>query len=61
MPEATAPLVAVALSAIILFAVGAYKALTLVGSWWSSGLQMLVIGMASALAGYAIGVVLGAR
>jgi len=58
---AAAAIVAVVVSAAVLFGVGVYKAVTLVGSWWASGLQMLVIGMASALAGYAIGVLLGAR
>jgi VIT1/CCC1 family predicted Fe2+/Mn2+ transporter len=61
LPEAAAPAVASILCAIILFGVGAYKAVTLVGSWWKSGLQMLIIGMASALAGYLIGIALGAR
>jgi VIT1/CCC1 family predicted Fe2+/Mn2+ transporter len=56
-----AALIALISSAAVLFGVGVYKAVTLVGSWWRSGLQMLVIGMASALAGYAIGVLLGAR
>jgi VIT1/CCC1 family predicted Fe2+/Mn2+ transporter len=41
--------------AAVLFAVGAYKALTLVGDWRVSGLQMLLIGMVSAAAGYLIG------
>jgi len=61
IPTGTAALVAAVVSAAVLFGVGVYKALTLVGRWWASGLQMLVIGMASALAGYAIGVLLGAR
>jgi vacuolar iron transporter family protein len=50
-----ATIMAVPLSAAVLFAVGAYKALTLVGDWRISGLQMLVIGMVSAAAGYGIG------
>jgi predicted membrane protein (TIGR00267 family) len=50
-----ATVMAVPLCAAVLFAVGAYKALTLVGDWRVSGLQMLVIGMVSAAAGYAIG------
>ena len=61
LPAGAAAIVAAAVSAAVLFGVGVYKAVTLVGRWWSSGLQMLVIGMASALAGYAIGVLLGAR
>jgi len=51
----TATIMAVPLCAAVLFGVGAYKALTLVGDWRISGLQMLVIGMVSAAAGYGIG------
>jgi len=54
-PVGWATIVAVPLSAAALFAVGAYKAKTLVGDWRASGMQMLLIGMASALAGYLIG------
>lgn len=50
-----ATILAVPLCAAVLFAVGAYKAITLVGDWRISGLQMLVIGMVSAAAGYGIG------
>ena len=51
----TATILAVPLCAAVLFGVGAYKAITLVGDWRISGLQMLVIGMVSAAAGYLIG------
>jgi VIT1/CCC1 family predicted Fe2+/Mn2+ transporter len=47
--------IAVPLAAVVLFGVGAYKAITLVGDWRISGLEMLLIGMASAVAGYVIG------
>ena len=50
-----ATIMAVPLCALVLFGVGAYKALTLVGDWRISGLQMTVIGMVSAAAGYGIG------
>jgi len=50
-----ATIMAVPLCAVVLFAVGAYKAITLVGDWRVSGLQMTVIGMVSAAAGYGIG------
>lgn len=43
------------LSGAVLFGVGVYKAKTYVGSWWKSGLQMLVIGMGAALIGFIIG------
>jgi predicted membrane protein (TIGR00267 family) len=50
-----ATLMAVPLCAAVLFGVGAYKAITLVGDWRMSGLQMTIIGMVSAAAGYGIG------
>jgi VIT1/CCC1 family predicted Fe2+/Mn2+ transporter len=50
-----ATLLALPLCAAVLFGVGAYKAITLVGDWRVSGLQMLIIGMVSAGAGYLIG------
>jgi vacuolar iron transporter family protein len=50
-----ATLMAVPLCAAVLFGVGAYKAITLVGDWRISGLQMTLIGMVSAAAGYGIG------
>jgi VIT1/CCC1 family predicted Fe2+/Mn2+ transporter len=55
MSVSLATILAVPLSAAVLFGVGAYKAITLVGDWRISGLQMLVIGMVSAAAGYGIG------
>lgn len=45
---------AIIISGAVLFAVGAYQAFTLVGSWWKSGLRMLIIGLGAALAGYLI-------
>jgi predicted membrane protein (TIGR00267 family) len=53
-----ATILSVPLCGAVLFGVGAYKALTLVGDWRISGLQMLVIGMVSAAAGYGIGRIL---
>ena len=53
-----ATVLAVPLCAAVLFGVGAYKAITLVGDWRISGLQMLIIGMVSAGAGYLIGRIL---
>jgi predicted membrane protein (TIGR00267 family) len=52
--------VALVLSALVLFGVGVYSALTLVGRWWSSGLRMLVIGLGAAGIGFLIGRVFGA-
>jgi predicted membrane protein (TIGR00267 family) len=45
---------AIALSALVLFGVGVYSALTLIGDWRKSGLQMLVIGLGAAGVGFLI-------
>lgn len=47
-------ILAIIVSAITLFATGVYQAVTLVGSWWKSGLRMLIIGLGAAAAGYVI-------
>jgi predicted membrane protein (TIGR00267 family) len=47
--------VAIALSAVTLFAVGVYSAKTLIGDWRKSGLQMVTIGLGAALLGFLIG------
>ena len=46
------------LTAIVLFIVGAYKARVFVGHPGKSGLEMALIGTASALVGYAVGALL---
>lgn len=46
---------AIALSAVTLFAVGVYSAKTLVGDWRKSGVQMLAIGLGAAALGFLIG------
>ena len=47
----------IALAGTSLFVVGSYKSNVLgVGVWWKSGLQMLAIGLVTALVSYAIGV-----
>jgi len=45
----------IALAGASLFIVGAYKATVTVGVWWRSGIQMLVIGLVTALVSYGIG------
>lgn len=50
----TGLVLSIAISAITLFVVGVYQALTLVGSWWKSGIRMVIIGLAAAFIGYAI-------
>ena len=44
----------------ILFITGSVKAKLTIGQWWKSGIEMSLIGIAAALAGYGIGVLLGA-
>jgi len=46
---------AIALSAVTLFAVGVYSAKTLVGDWRKSGIQMVAIGLGAAVLGFLIG------
>jgi len=45
----------IALAGASLFIVGAYNAAVTVGVWWKSGLQMLGIGLVTALVSYVIG------
>lgn len=49
----------VLVAAATLFIVGAYKARITMGSWWKSGVELSAIGMAAALVGYVVGVLLG--
>jgi len=49
-----AVVVAIGLSALVLFGVGAYSAITLVSDWRRSGLKMLAIGLGAAAIGFAI-------
>jgi predicted membrane protein (TIGR00267 family) len=46
---------AVAIAAVTLFAVGAYKSATTVGSWLWGGLEMAAIGLAAAAIGWGVG------
>lgn len=55
LPRTTALVVAIALSALVLFGVGTYQAVTLVGDWRKKGLQMVAIGLGAAAIGFAIG------
>ncbi len=47
--------VSLAVSALALFGVGAIKANMTIGNWGKSGLEMAIIGILSALAGYLVG------
>ena len=55
-----AVITSVVISAIVLFAVGVYSAVTLVGDWRSSGLKMVAIGLGAAGIGFLIGHLFGA-
>ena len=46
---------AIVLSAAVLFGVGAYQAVTLVGDWRKNGLKMVAIGLGAAAVGFLIG------
>ena len=59
LPIQTAILAAIIFSASILFCVGFYKAKTTVGNPIRSGVEMALIGIVAALAGYAIGTIFG--
>ncbi len=48
-------ILALILAGIFLFGMGMYQAITLVGSWWRRGLELTIIGLVSALAGYGVG------
>jgi VIT1/CCC1 family predicted Fe2+/Mn2+ transporter len=60
LPVKTAIYTSIIVAAAFLFVVGAYKAKTTVGSWLRGGLELTVIGMLAALAGYGIGALMGA-
>jgi predicted membrane protein (TIGR00267 family) len=47
----------IAIAALTLFIVGAYKARVTIGKPFRSGIQMAVIGTVSALAGYVVGLI----
>ena len=56
LPILTSAIAAVVISAIALFGIGFYEARITVGSFWRSGLRMLLIGMGAGLVGFLIGV-----
>jgi len=58
LPVATSMWLSVVVTALMLFAIGAYKARVTVGKPMRSGLAMAVIGPVSALAGYLVGYLL---
>jgi len=54
----SAMVLSIALSAVVLFAVGAVKARMTIGHPGKSGIEMATIGIVSALVGYAVGILL---
>ena len=59
MSGVPAVLAAAAVSLVAHFAVGAAKSLVTVRSWWSSGLEMTLVGAAEGIVTYLIGIGLG--
>lgn len=56
----TAMIVSLGISGLALFTIGVYEAKTYVGHRLKNGLQMMIIGMGAALAGFLIGRIFGA-
>ncbi len=57
-PVSVSMWISVLMTALVLFAIGAYKARVTVGRPMRSGLEMMLIGTISAMAGYLVGVLL---
>jgi predicted membrane protein (TIGR00267 family) len=55
LPRTEALALAIALSALTLFGVGVYSAVTLVGDWRTAGLKMVAIGLGAAAIGFFVG------
>lgn len=53
--QTPALVLAIALSALVLFGVGVYSAVTLVGDWRKSGVKMMAIGLGAAALGFVVG------
>jgi predicted membrane protein (TIGR00267 family) len=54
-PRSEALVLAIAASALALFGVGVYSAVTLVGDWRTAGLKMVAIGLGAAAIGFLVG------
>ena len=59
LPRELSLVLALVLSALVLFAVGVYSAVTLVGDWRRNGAQMVIIGLGAAGVGFAVGRIFG--
>lgn len=55
LPRMDAPATAIVLSGIVLFGVGVYSAVSLIGDWRISGLRMMIIGLGAAGLGFLVG------
>lgn len=60
LPVSTSMWISVLFTALVLFGIGAYKARVTVGTPTRSGIEMTIIGIVSAMAGYLVGVLLKA-
>jgi len=56
-----ASIIALAATGLTLFGVGAYKTTITKRNWLKSGLEMVVVALLAAIAGYAIGILFGAQ
>jgi VIT1/CCC1 family predicted Fe2+/Mn2+ transporter len=61
MKTVSAGVASVSIAAVVLFVGGAYKARLTVGRPVRAGIEMACIGMTSALVGWAVGLMFGAR
>ncbi len=57
LPVVPAIITSIAIAGVTLFGVGAYKARATIGHWGKSGIEMAIIGVASALVGYVVGLI----
>jgi predicted membrane protein (TIGR00267 family) len=55
LPRTDALVLAIVFSALALFGVGVYSAVTLVGDWRTAGLKMVTIGLGAAAIGFLVG------
>jgi vacuolar iron transporter family protein len=55
LSQTAALVTAIVLSALVLFGVGVYESVTLVGDWRKNGLKMVAIGLGAAAIGFLIG------
>ena len=55
LSRSSALILAIVLSGVVLFGVGAYSAITRVGVWWKQGTKMILIGLGAAGVGFLIG------